>query len=215
MAAACSSSGASATLDLCVFSGNTGGQGTAIYTQSASITATECLFSDGGQRAVSFLYGSASHLDNCTFANNYSHFHCFLGANALVSNCTFVGATSEYAGITVHSASPTFEYCIIAFSPDGRAAACDDSTANPTFNRCVLYGNADGNELCGAVGDTLHRDPRFCGMEESEFDLCSDSPCSPTNNGWSALIGAVGVGCAACGSPVEPTTWGGIKAMYR
>ncbi len=208
-------SGSTATLDLCVFSGNTGGQGGAIYTQSASVTATECAFVDCGQRAVSFLYGSTSHLDNCVFLDSYSHLHCFLGANALVTNCTFVGATSEYAGITVHSSSPTFEYCIIAFSPDGRAAACDDGTANPTFNRCVLYGNEDENALCGSVGDTLHRDPRFCNMDEGELELCADSPCAPLVNPWGVLIGAVGPGCSACGSPVEGSTWGAIKALYR
>lgn len=205
----------SAAFTDCVFTGNSGSQGGAIYTQSASITATGCTFSDGGQRAVTFLYGSASHLDNCVFLDNYSHFHCFLGANALVTNCTFVGATSTYAALTAHSASPTFEHCIFAFSPDGRAFVCDDSTANPTFTRCVLYENADGNELCGAVSDTLHRDPRFCGMASGDYALCEDSVCAPGNNAWGELIGALDVDCLACGSPVERTTWGGIKALYR
>ena len=57
----------------------------------------------------------------------------------------------------------------------------------------MLYENADGNELCGSVGDTLHRNPLFCDIEE-EVTLCSDSPCLPLNNAWLALIGAGSMG---------------------
>lgn len=206
----------SATFTDCVFTGNSGSQGSAIYTQSAPVTATGCLFSENGQRAVTFLYESSDgHLDNCTFVNNASHFHSFLGADALLSNCTFVGSTSTYAAIEANNASPTFEYCIIAFSASEHVVVCGDSLANPIVNRCVLYANGGGNELCGTVGDTLHRDPRFCNMGQSEFDLCEDSPCLPTENTWGVLVGAEGGGCPACGSAVETTTWGAIKALYR
>jgi predicted outer membrane repeat protein len=199
----------------CTFDGNTGSQGGSIYTQGSLATASGCVFSNGGQRTVCFLYaGSTGHLDNCTFINNVSHFHSFEGANALLSNCTFVGATRVAGGITMHSASPTFEYCIIAYSTAGEAVACDDVTANPTFNRCVFFANA-GDDLCGAVGDTLHRDPRFCDMDEGDFSLCNNSACMPGNNAWASLIGAEGGGCPDCGSAVEPSTWGAIKAMYR
>jgi predicted outer membrane repeat protein len=199
----------------CTFTGNSGSQGGAIYTQSTPVTATGCTFSDCGQRAVTFLYGSSDgHLDNCTFVDNDSHFHCFDGADALLSNCTFVGATSSYAGIEAHSSSPTFEYCIIAYSTAAPAVVCDDATANPSFNRCVLFANA-GDDLCGTVGDTLHRDPRFCDMGEGDFSLCNNSACMPGNNAWASLIGAEGGGCPDCGSAVAPTTWGAIKALYR
>jgi len=211
----CTNSSAPTFTD-CTFDGNTGSQGGSIYTQSSPATATGCVFSNGGQRTVCFLYGaSTGHLDNCTFVNNDSHLFCASGANALLSNCTFVGATSDYAGITMHSSSPTFEYCIIAYSAAGKAAACDDGTANPTFNRCVLFANAGGDDLCGTVGDTLHRDPRFCDMDGGDFSLCNNSACLPNNNAWASLIGAEGGGCPACGSPVDRTTWGGIKALYR
>jgi hypothetical protein len=47
--------------------------------------------------------------------------------------------------------------------------------------------------------------------------LCAGSPCLPASQGnpWSALVGALGEGCAACGSPVVPESWGGVKSRYR
>lgn len=38
------------------------------------------------------------------------------------------------------------------------------------------------------------------------------SPCAPDNNPACGLVGALGVGCD---TPVEWTSWGSIKAMFR
>ena len=199
----------------CQFSGNTGSQGGAIYTQSCPPTVTDCSFDGHGQRAVALLYPvSDGHFSNCTFVNSIGHVHCFDGADATFSNCTFVGST--WGGtVSMNEASPSFDHCIFAFSTDEQVATCESGTETPVFTRCVLFSNTGGDDLCGAVSDTLHRDPRFCNMTEYEFDLCANSVCAPANNAWNELIGAWDAGCPDCGSAAARTTWGAIKGLYR
>jgi hypothetical protein len=53
-------------------------------------------------------------------------------------------------------------------------------------------------------------------MLNDDFTLCANSLCLPENNiDCDQLIGAYGEGCPPCDSPVESTSWGAIKAMYR
>jgi predicted outer membrane repeat protein len=210
------SSSASLTITDCEFTANTGSQGGAIYTQSCAPTVTRCSFKEHDQRAVSLLYGSSTgHFSYCTFIDNVSHFHSFDGADATFSNCTFTGSHVTTGGVTMNEASPTFENCVFAFSTLGPSVACETGTETPSFARCVVFANEGGNDLCGAVSDTLHRDPRFCNLAGQELDLCQNSVCAPDNNPWSQLIGAQGVGCPDCNSAAQPATWGSIKALYR
>jgi predicted outer membrane repeat protein len=209
-------SSGSLTFTDCLFTGNTGSQGGAIYTQSCPATVTRCTFTENAYRAICFLYDtSIGDVSNSTFLDNVSHLHCFDQANAAISNCTFVGSSSEGGGVTMNDASPSFEDCIFALATAGPAVHCDGGAETPSFERCVLYSNAGGDDLCGSVADTLHRNPLFCDAAEQQFDLCADSVCAPGNNVWTELIGAWDVGCPACGSPVEPATWGVIKGLYR
>jgi predicted outer membrane repeat protein len=211
------------TFTSCVFTGNSGSQGGAIYTQSSPIVLTDCDFignsAPGSGGALALLYSaSTAQITSCTFVDNGGGpggaLTCFDSANAVVGNCTFVGNSSGIGVIYVISASPTVENTIIAFSDGGVAATCSGG-GTPVFSQCVLFGNTGGDDLCGVVSDTLHRDPRFCWMEGGDLTLCLDSPCSVVLNPWGHLIGALDVGCGACGSAVAQANWGTIKAMYR
>ena len=62
---------------------------------------------------------------------------------------------------------------------------------------------------------SLFEDPLFCGLAENNYTLCANSPCLPDGNDWGVQIGAHDEGCDACDSPVELTSWGAIKALYR
>jgi predicted outer membrane repeat protein len=209
----------------CTFTENSGGQGGAIYTQGSPITATGCDFigntASGSGGALSLLYGaSTGQISHCTFVNNSASsggaVNCYDNANAAFANCTFVGNDPGSHGVIhLYQASPTVENCILAFSTSGVAASCQEGTENPTFSHCVLFGNAGGDDLCGTVADTLHRDPNFCGMPGGDYRLCQDSICAETINPWGELIGALDVGCGSCGSAVAPRSWGIIKSMYR
>ena len=131
-------------------------------------------------------------------------------------NCTFLSNSASVDGAfgAVSSAAPVFTRSIIA-SSEGSALTYCGGTADPVFFRCVVFGNDPNDDLCGSVSDTLHRDPLFCNPAGADWHLCEDSVCAGANNAWGELLGSKPVGCGACGTPVEATTWGAIKAMYR
>jgi predicted outer membrane repeat protein len=210
----------------CTFFGNTAGtHGGAIYGQSSPVEAARCLFygnesqAQGG--AVSFLYpASAAQFTDCTFAANYAQIggvlYCYDSANVTFWNCTFElnEASTDGSLLAANSASPVVTRSIVT-SCQGVAPTYCGGTASPVFFRCVVFGNAAGDDLCGSVSDTLHRDPLFCDPAGYDWSLCEDSACAPANNAWGELIGSHTVGCGACGTAVEPSTWGGIKALFR
>ncbi len=68
-----------------------------------------------------------------------------------------------------------------------------------------------------APGDSvlanLSVDPLFCDLPAGDLALQSCSPCvGVAHDGGD--IGRLGVGCE-CASPVEPVTWGRLKALFR
>jgi hypothetical protein len=70
------------------------------------------------------------------------------------------------------------------------------------------------------VNGNFSADPEFCGgdIEPYDLSLCCSSPCLPGSNPYRTpcgLVGALGEGCTCGASRVRPTTWGGIKALYR
>jgi hypothetical protein len=131
-------------------------------------------------------------------------------------NCTFVtnSALVDAALAAVNNAAPVFTRSIIAFSEGTELTYCG-GTADPVFFRCVVFGNDPDDDLCGSVSDTLRRNPLFCDALSFDWSLCSDSVCVGANNAWGERLGAEDVGCGPCGSAVEPTTWGGIKALFH
>jgi hypothetical protein len=114
------------------------------------------------------------------------------------------------------SGSATIENCIMSFGRIGTAIWRGGETEVVTTSRCIVYGNEYSDDLVGSVSDTLNRDPRFCGMLSGDLTLCSNSWALPGNNPWTVQMGAYGDGgCGECDTPVEDTTWGRVKALYR
>jgi len=117
----------------------------------------------------------------------------------------------------LHS-SPTLTNCMIAFSTQGEAIYCREATSTPALSCCDVYGNV-GGDWVGCIADqygvdgNFSEDPLFCDLTIDDFTLASNSPCLPEGNDCHVLIGAHGEGCEE--SPVEATSWGSIKAMYR
>jgi hypothetical protein len=142
--------------------------------------------------------------------------YCYDSANVTLENCTFYSNSASTDGslAVMYDASPVFTRSIVALSEGAVLTYCG-GTAAPVFFRCVVFGNDPGDDLCGSVSDTFHRDPLFCNAAGADWSLCEDSACAPANNAWGELIGSKPVGCGDCGSAVEPTTWGAIKALYR
>lgn len=187
----------------CVMSGNSASSGGAIYSWEGSPSITDCTFSDNSSPDRNG-DGGALYLDSTSPA---------------ITNCTFSGNWSVRRGGTVHcwQADPVFTNCIIAFGTAGPAIYCEDGSENPVLSCCNLFGNAGGDwveciEDQSGINGNMSADPLFCDRLEGDFTIDAGSPCAPANSGGCGLVGALDVGCD---SPVEATSWGGIKAMYR
>jgi hypothetical protein len=106
--------------------------------------------------------------------------------------------------ITVSSASGDPEICILD---------CGGSATEPHRAFRFHNGETSAAEVSGLTitGGNISADPLLSDPEKGDFRLQHDSPCIPS--GDCDLIGAWPVGCG--GTPVEKTTWGGLKALFR
>jgi hypothetical protein len=219
----------STILEDCAFVGNSGTYGGGIYIRSScSPSLTGCLF-EGNTASHS---GGGLHIElhcypvltDCTLAGNSAP----IGAAIDISiecdprlvNCTLWGNACTYTGVI-----SCYEFCsltivnsIISSSQEGWAVFCSDSKALLTC--CDVYGNAGGDWIDGIAGQcgidgNISEDPLFCLDENPDepYTLHTDSPCAPENNPECGQIGAWGVACAV--TPVEATSWGSIKAIFR
>jgi hypothetical protein len=81
-----------------------------------------------------------------------------------------------------------------------------------TTTYCLAYGNEGGDVLYGEPH--LYVDPLFCDAYDDNFNLCVNSPARDfTSNHY--LLGSCRQTCPACTAPVQATSWGAIKAMFR
>ncbi len=220
---------AAATIEDCIFSNNTavwnGGGLYYGYAPTAGVIRN-CVFY--GNSAPCRGGGiSCSHCDGenvppiitgCVFYDNDAGSGGDLGGGAVfcnssspvISGCTIAGNAGGpgAGGIHGHWCYSVVTRTIIAFSTEGVGIVGADA------DHCVIFGNAGGDRLSGMTLENLYIDPLFCDMAAWDLTLCSDSPCLPEalENPWGELVGAYESGC---GSPVEASSWGSIKAMYR
>ncbi len=160
----------------------------------------------------------------CTFGNCFSwsgaaiaNFESTDIKDPVFRNCTFFGriaSGTDLALFVLDDCWPLIENCIISFSgaPEVMLAY---GNADPAFVHCVVYDVAGAEDIAGPGTDNLLEDPLICDVYAYDFTLCENSPCLPSGNPWGVLVGARSRGCDSCSSPVEVTTWGAIKAMYR
>jgi len=222
-------------IDGCGFTHNTASSGAgALFEEVTNGALTDTYFGEneattagGGVTFEDCNFGPSS----CMFVGNESS--GYGGAVAVqesdgtqtVFGCTMVGnglstGRTSGAGVAVgDNADVDITQSIIAFSQSGEAVALVPGST-VTLTTCDLYENP-GGDWVGVIASQLalrHNmdgDPNFCDIGDLNFDLCADSPCLPANNGAGLLVGRFGEGCDACGSPVEQTSWGSIKALYR
>jgi predicted outer membrane repeat protein len=138
------------------------------------------------------------------------------GASAAMDACTFFrnSAPSGAAIYARDSASIEVNNTIIAVNLQGEPVFCLSSTV--TLSCCDVYGNQVGDWVgCIAsqagLRNNISADPLFCATAGPDnLHLAENSPCADA--GVCGQIGRYGV---ACVSPVEPTTWGAIKASFQ
>jgi hypothetical protein len=67
-----------------------------------------------------------------------------------------------------------------------------------------------------SYADTTQADPRLCDLAALDLLRCANSPLLTPPPCGLPYLGALGMGCGACGpTPVTPATWGRLKARYR
>jgi hypothetical protein len=221
----------SAEVTNCTFSGNEshnwGGGGVHCYLSNA--TFTNCTFSenhtyyDGGGMMCE---QSSVTLTGCLLEENQA----FWGGGIMcwscspeLTGCTFKGNQATSGGGIIcryADAHPTLTDCIIAFSMQGGAAACQFESAI-SLTCCDVYGNA-GGDWSGCIADqygvdsNFSEDPLFC-LDDNPEEPCSlheGSPCLPENSPCDELVGAFGQGCSTV-TAVEAVSWSSVKALYR
>jgi predicted outer membrane repeat protein len=222
-----STAGSAPTFTDCWFLDSTGPS--VVYCEYGSPTFTDCGFSrnSGDYAGGVYLYESAAEFTGCVFSENTATarhpgggaLYCD-SATPVLTNCTLTDNGADGGGGTVYcfEGSPWFANCIVAFGTSGPAVDCDGGTVNdPLFACCDVYGNA-GGDWVGCIagqGDASHNmsaDPLFCDRPGGDFTIDATSPCAADHIPICGLIGALDVGCD---SPVESSSWGAIKALYR
>lgn len=220
------------------FTGNTSDDGGAIYVGTLfsqwdeNLGTTSIMFNEfegnTAERGGAVLLNSFSwvRVSWSTFKKNSAEeggaIFCHMDAEGdlTVQMCTIVENSANLGGgICVAGTSPdnglTVLQTIIAFSSQGRAQHRLDYSPIVT-DLCCSYGNEGGDLLYGATSRNLVGvDPLFCDIYDEDYDLCENSPCRSANNEWGFTIGSHRGICSPCSSPVEASSWGAIKAMYR
>jgi predicted outer membrane repeat protein len=218
----------SATISDCIFSGNSGrfGGGLQFYWYW-DVSVSNCVFTGnsadyGGGLDIS--EATECDISNCTFSGNSANYGGGLRLTFCypdVINCTIYGNSGAIAGGGVFSGGADTDVfnTIVAFSTQGVGFEYDlEQGGTSEFDCTDIYGNAAGDWV-GTIADqadingNLSLDPGFCDPEIGDFTLAEDSHCAPAQQPECGLIGAWDVGCGPTGT--EPSTWGGIKAMYK
>ena len=213
--------GESPRISGCIFRDNSAPDGGAIMLTQGPARITNCVFyANSASNHGGSVYAADSDVtvSGCTFSDNDAVRGgglAMVGSNLTMVSCTLANNEGIFgSSVWFEEATATIEQCVLAF---GRSAQCVWGGAPETFHCCV-FGNDDGDDLPGTPHDNLFLDPLVCdlyGVDGGNMSLCSNSPCLPAFNPWGLQIGSKTQGCTECVSPIEQSSWGGIKALFR
>jgi hypothetical protein len=167
--------------------------------------ATETTGGSGGG-AVYCAGGGSPTFETVVFfgslAEHGAALYAYTGSAPALSNCSVVGSSTENGGsLQCRDAVVTIENTIVAYEHPGLGIVCvDDGVVNVTH--CLLFANLGGYEVCGDDIENITADPLFCDWKAEELEVCSDSPCLPTNNPYGVHIGARGESDCPCAEHV-------------
>lgn len=195
----------------------------------ATITGCE-FYRCWGASAGAVSMGGWSTVEDCVFVGNWAYDKGgAISASGLIQDynaavirsCTFVGNSADFGGAIYCWQEQVHIYeNVIAFNTGGRAVMCDVSDDDNQLWHNVVFGNEDGDSLCSTHYSNLFVDPLVCDLyggtgARRNLGLCANSPCLPEVNPWGVPVGAFGEACGDCASPVEVSSWGRLKALYR
>ncbi len=215
--------GNSPRISQCIFRGNSAPDGGAIMLTQGPTRITNCAFyGNSASNHGGSVYAADSDVtvSGGTFGDNDAVRGgglAMVGSNMTIVNCTLANNEGVFgSSVWLEGSTATIEQCVLAF---GRGAQCLWGSTPETFHCCV-FGNEDGDDLPGDAHDNMFLDPLLCdlyGADGGNMSLCSNSPCLPSSasNPGGLQIGSRAQGCPDCDSPVEASSWGAIKALFR
>lgn len=138
-----------------------------------------------------------------------------LEANLFCVNNTFFSNYASVDGSSIRvghepTASILVENCILSNSENVAALKCFPGVG-AVVDCNDFWSNAGDYDGCAAGPHDFYLDPMFCDPCQLDFHIDCQSPC--VGGPACGLVGALGVGCGA--TRTGPTTWGGIKTLYR
>ncbi len=165
--------------------------------------------------------GGTPFLQNCNISRNDAtagHSGGIWLQGGFVNGCTIVenSATEGGGGVYCLAGTGGLNNCIIAFTTDGVGVGATEGDA-PSLSCCDVYGNVEG-DYDAEVGNqsgfdfNFSLDPELCGIELADYRLFDTSPCLAANSPCGSRVGRWGQGCD---DPVEGTSWGRLKGMWR
>jgi hypothetical protein len=143
-------------------------------------------------------------VDRCTFVDNFDYGIYVSGGTVEISN-TAVTHNGK-PGIYGYLATPVVRYCNVYWN--------DQMFPDPGTGPVNYGGTLD--DLTGVDGN-ISAEPYYCdffGSAGYDYHVCPTSPNDGAGEGG-VTIGAFDAVVCDCVSPVEATTWGAIKALYR
>ncbi|GJM43160.1 MAG: hypothetical protein DHS20C21_00020 [Gemmatimonadota bacterium] len=139
----------------------------------------------------------------------------------IANNSLVPGSGERGSAVSINGAYLNLEQSIIAYNRGGPAFYCA-STA--TASCTDIFGHdPPGSNWTGCLDgfesffDNLEAQPKFCCIEDGNYELASDSPCLAANNlcGGVGLLMGWGEEGSCITSAVQQESWAAIKAMYR
>lgn len=157
-----------------------------------------------------YVYSNGSQpviIDRCTLVDNFDYGIYVSGGSAEIRNSA-ITHNGKY-GIHAYLATPVITYCNVFWN--------DQMFPDPGPGPENYGGSLD--DLTGTDGN-ISAEPYYCdffGGAGYDYHVCATDPTSPHDQAGEGgvTIGALDAACSGCQSPVESTTWGAIKAMYR
>jgi len=145
-------------------------------------------------------------VDRCTFVDNFDYGVYLYGGSTEISNSAVTHNGKN--GVYTYLATALVVYC------------------NVYWNDQMFPGPEGPEEYGGAMDDltgidgNISEEAYYCdyfGTAGYDYHVCLSDPPSPHYQAGQGgvTIGALDAACAGCQSPVEATTWGAIKALYR
>ena len=149
---------------------------------------------------------TAVTVDRCTFVDNFDYGIYVSGGNVEVRNSAVTHNGKN--GIYGYLATPSVSYSNVYWN--------DQMFPGPSG--ALNYGGTL-DDLTGSNGN-ISAEPYYCdyfGSAGYDYHVCLTEPISPhyLAGEGGVTIGALDAACSGCQSPVESSSWGAIKALYR